>query len=358
MRKIHQLGVTAIVTPTLLLSGPAAAVEPPEPDRTFAVTAGHSYTIGTWYQAGSAVRAIAYAYSAAHGWRKWFTGAPYGPATTWARLEATTPAVPAGTEQLRVDFDAGLTTQDVTLDDATALLARPDARPRAYRPALGRTSGLVTNGYAYSNPKRRDAVRSAVWEVTAGSLFAVHGKGYTGKIDDGSPGPRSTDSTGSAVFRMNTRRADFANVKVAFDLNIAAQTATSYTPAVSYDGVHIWLRHKTQYELYAASVARRDGKILIKKKCPGGPSNGGTYHQLGAEAPGTPIIRGRWRRVAATVQNNPSGSVTIVILVDGRAIVSAVDPGIGCGPITAAATVGIRGDNTRFRFDDFTVTRL
>jgi hypothetical protein len=122
--------------------------------------------------------------------------------------------------------------------------------------------------------------------------------------------------------------------------------------------VHIWLRHKSEYELYAASVVRRDGKILIKKKCPGGPSNGGTYHQLGAEVLGGPIVRGKWRRVAATVQNNPSGSVTIVVSVGGRAIVTAVDPGIGCGPITAAAAVGIRGDNTRFRFGDFAVTRL
>jgi hypothetical protein len=39
-------------------------------------------------------------------------------------------------------------------------------------------------------------------------------------------------------------------------------------------------------------------------------------------------------------------------------MISAVDTGIGCAPITAAAEVGIRGDNTRFRFNDFTVTRL
>ena len=223
---------------------------------------------------------------------------------------------------------------------------------------FGMTAVATPTLLLYRNPQRRDAVLSAVWEVTAGSLFTVHGAGYTGKIDDGSPGPDSRDSTGSAVFRMTTRRADFDNVKVAFDLNIAAQTATAHTPAVSYDGVHVWLRHQSEYELYAASVARRDGKVLIKKKCPGGPSNGGTYHVLGAEIPGIPIVRGEWRQVAATVQNNPSGSVTIVIFVDGRAIVAAVDPGIGCGPITAAAAVGIRGDNTRFRFGGFTVTRL
>jgi hypothetical protein len=216
----------------------------------------------------------------------------------------------------------------------------------------------VTNSFANRNPGHKDTARSAVWQVTAGSLFAVDGNGDTGKIDDGVPGPRSTVNTGSAVFRMNTVRGDFTNVAMAFDLSIAYQTSTSYTPESSYDGVHIWLRHKSQYELYAASVARRDGVVLIKKKCPGGPVNGGTYYTLGAEVRGAPIVLRKWRRVSATVRNNPSGTVTIVLYVAGRAMVSAVDTGVGCAPILAAAPVGIRGDNTRFRFDNVTVSRL
>jgi hypothetical protein len=242
--------------------------------------------------------------------------------------------------------------------DGSVTAVRPVPRPLVYRPPLGRTSGLVTNSYAYRNPKKKDAVRSAVWHVTAGSLFAVGGNGDTGKIDDGVPGPHSKVNTGSAVFRMHTRRTDFANVKVSFNLNIAYQTSTAYTPESSYDGVHIWLRHRSQYELYAASVARRDGVVLIKKKCKGGPVNGGTYYTLSAEAPGAPVVLNKWRKMAATVQNNPSGSVTVVLYVDGKAMVSAVDTGIGCAPITAAAPVGIRGDNTRFRFNAFTVTGL
>ncbi len=351
----------AVLMPGVVVPAPATPPAAPAPvcwqpatgDSGLPLTPGRAYTIGTSYQAFSMVRAVAYTYSAAAGWRRWFTGTPYGPSASWAPLETTTPVVPAGTERIGVDFPAGSTVGEVSL---TAAL--PAQRPLVYRPALGRRSGLVTNSFAYRNPKHKEAVRSAVWQVTAGSLFAAHGNGDTGKIDDGVPGPGSTVNTGSAVFRMHSVRADFTNVQVAFDLNIAHQTATSHTPATSYDGVHIWLRHRSQYELYAASVARRDGKVLIKKKCRGGPVNGGTYHTLGAEVPGVPIVRGTWRRVSATVRNNPSGSVTVVLSVDGKALISAVDPGIGCAPIRAAAPVGIRGDNTRFRFDGFTVARL
>ncbi|MEU8233539.1 hypothetical protein AB0C12_28490 [Actinoplanes sp. NPDC048967] len=362
MLNVAQWAVLATALPGLLGAAPAPAALPdtppavcPQPagDCGFAVTPGRAYTITSAYQASSTVRAVAYTYSAATGWRRWFTGTPYGPSVSWAPLATTTPAVPAGTERLGVDLPGATAVGEVAV-----AAAAPAQRRQAYRPALGRGTGLVTNGFAYHNPRNKRAVRSAVWHVTTGSLFATRGSGDTGKIDDGAPGPRSSVNTGSSVFRMHSVRHDFTDVKVSFRLNIAYQTSTSYTPKSSYDGVHIWLRHRTQYELYAASVARRDGKVLIKKKCPGGPVNGGTYYTLGAEIPGMPIVRDKWRPMAATVQNNPGGSVTIVLYVDGKATVSAVDTGIGCAPIRAAAPIGIRGDNTRFRFTDVTVSGL
>jgi hypothetical protein len=360
VRKIHRFAVaTAVLLPSLLAVSPAHASTLPPPcwqqaeSCGIVVTAGLSYTIGASYQADSMTRAVAYTYSAAAGWREWFTGSPYGQSATWAPLETRTPPVPPGTERIGLEFPAASAVRDV------AVTASPSAgRPLVYRPALGRRSGLVTNPYGSRTPRRKDGAYSPVWQVTAGSLFAVGGAGDTGKIDDGIPGPRSATHTGSAVFRMNTRRSDFLNVKVSFTVNIAGQTTTAYTPASSYDGVHIWLRHKSQYELYAASVTRRDGVVLIKKKCPGGPTNGGTYYTLGTEVPGMPVVRNAWQQMAATVQNNPSGSVTIVVYVRGKAVVSAVDTGVGCAPITGAAPVGIRSDNTRFRFDKFTVTNL
>ena len=360
MRKTRQLAAAAaVLLPSLIAGAPAHASTPPPPcwepadSCGFAVTAGRSYTIAASYQANAMTRAVAYTYSAGAGWLQWFTGSPYGQSATWAPLETKTPPVPPGTERIGLDFPEASTVRDVALTDSPSI-----TRPLVYQPALGKRSGLVTNSYGSRTPKRKDGAYSPVWQVTAGSLFAVAGAGDTGRIDDGIPGPRSATHTGSAVFRMNTRRSDFLNVKVSFNLNIAGQTTTSYTPASSYDGVHIWLRHKSQYELYAASVTRRDGVVLIKKKCHGGPTNGGTYYTLGAQVPGMPVVRNAWQQMAATVQNNPGGSVTIVVHVRGKAVISAVDTGVGCASITKAAPVGIRGDNTRFRFDKFTVTNL
>jgi len=325
------------------------------------VTVQRNYTIGAWYQATSTVRPIVYAYSRAAGWKKWFTGAPYAASSPWSRIEATTPVVPAGVEQVGLGFTAGpaakLVLDDVSAQDATAVLAAGRRGP-AFTPSFADGNSLVTNEYAYWNPTHTDAARSPIWEVTSGSLFNRWGTGYTGKIDDGRVDARSAVSTDSSIFRLETAEQDFANVNVSFKLNVAELGSTARTPAVSYDGVHIWLRHSSQYNLYAASVARRDGRVVIKKKCPGGPSNDGTYYTLGKEIAGAPITVGAWRSVSASVQTNPSGTVTIALSVNGKALASAVDTGIGCPVITAPGAVGIRGDNARFSFTEFSVADL
>ncbi|UQU66633.1 hypothetical protein COUCH_10355 [Couchioplanes caeruleus] len=322
------------------------------------VIPGRAVTLSAAYRSTGTVRAVVYAYSAARGWRTWFEGPPFAAAAAWTPLSTTTPPAPAGTSKAAVGLISSspdLDIDNVVLRDATPVL-RSALRP-AFRPAWPKKAGLITNSYANRNPNRRDSRHSRDWQVTAGSLFARGGSGYTGRPDDGSPGPDSAVHTGSAVFRMNTRRTDFTNVAVSFDLYVAAQTTTGYTPASDYDGVHIWLRHASQYELYAASVVRRDGRLMVKKKCPGGPSNGGTYYVLG-EMPGFPTVFRRWVPVAASAQNNADGSVTIVMSVAGRPVLSVVDDGIGCAPITAAAPVGIRGDNTEFQFRTVVVRNL
>ncbi|WP_433304327.1 hypothetical protein ACQP2F_14650 [Actinoplanes sp. CA-030573] len=326
------------------------------------VLAGHAYTVGAWYQATSAVRASVWAYSSTSGWAKWFAAAPYSGSTPWARIDATTPAVPAGMTQLALSFavdgSARLVLDDVSLDDATSLLDKPTARSAPFTATFGQAPMLVTNEYAQVNPTRTDAARSTVWQVTSGSLFAAAGNGDTGRVDAGRPNATSSNFTDSSVFRLNTVRSDFHNVSVSFNLAVQAMSSTSRTPAVSYDGVHIWLRHQSQYYLYSASVARRDGKVVLKKKCPGGPSNDGTYYTLGKETPADPVVLGQWMAVSASVQDNPSGSVTLILTVAGRPLVSAVDTGVGCAPITGSAPVGIRGDNARFLFNSFSVKTL
>jgi hypothetical protein len=195
--------------------------------------------------------------------------------------------------------------------------------------------------------------------MTSGSLFAQNGTGWTG-IPDGcsTSSTYSTPCTASDVFRLNTAEHDFGNVTVSMDLFNNYLTSSSRTPAENWDGVHIWLHYQSEYNLYYASVNRRDGHIVIKKKCLGGTENGGTYYELGqGELSGYPIPFGVWQHVAASIQDNPDGSVTLAMYRNGTKLLSATDGGTGCAPITAPGSVGVRGDNDNFNFDNFTVTQ-
>jgi hypothetical protein len=114
-----------------------------------AVTPGHAYTIGAWYQATSMVRPVVYTYSAAAGWQTWFSGAPYSGATPWNKIDATTPPVPEGTEQIGIGFVVDATTKlvldDVTVDDATAVLNPASGRASAMTASFADDTNLVTN---------------------------------------------------------------------------------------------------------------------------------------------------------------------------------------------------------------------
>ena len=123
--------------------------------------------------------------------------------------------------------------------------------------------------------------------------------------------------------------------------------------------MHIFLRYQSEYQLYYASVNRRDGHVVIKKKCSGGPSNGGTYYELGpGEISGHAIPFGTDEPVGASVINNADGSVTLTLSLNGTTIITATDNGVGCAPITAPGKVGIRGDNDNFTVSGFTVTAV
>lgn len=218
--------------------------------------------------------------------------------------------------------------------------------------------GLITNEFALWNPTSPEARISPFWEMTAGSLFAQGGSGWTG-VPDGctDSSPDSDPCTASDVFRLNTTDYDFGNVTVSLDLRSNYLTSSALTPAVAWDGVHVWLHYQSEYNLYYASFQRRDGRIVIKKKCVGGDDNGGTYYELGVgEVTGYPIPFGQWRHIAAKIQDNPDGTVTITMYSEGTQLLTATDDGVGCAPITAPGAVGIRGDNDDFNFDNFLVT--
>lgn len=90
------------------------------------------------------------------------------------------------------------------------------------------------------------------------------------------------------------------------------------SPAVDWDGVHVFLRYQSQYRLDYASVNRRDGTAVTKKKRPGGPSNGGTYYTLGAEVAHA-VPYGRRQDVCATVENEEDSAVSITASVSRTA---------------------------------------
>jgi hypothetical protein len=219
-------------------------------------------------------------------------------------------------------------------------------------------NGLITNEYAYWNPSDPRAVQSQVWEMTSGSLFASGGAAWSGIPDDVGPNPTSSNGTDSAVFRLTTKENDFGDVAVSFMLLNQGLSATASTPSVAWDGIHVFLRYQSEFNLYYASIDRRDNTVVIKKKVPGGPSNGGTYYELSPSVSHV-VPYGSWQVVRATVQNNANGSVTIKLYSGETLLVSATDDGsIGGPPITAPGKVGIRGDNCNFKVDDFTVSPL
>ncbi len=187
------------------------------------------------------------------------------------------------------------------------------------------------------------------FKMTSGTLFARKGNGWTGPPDA---------TTNSAVFRMVTVRRDFLNVAVGLELNTLRMVSSAKLPSVAWDGVHIFLRYQSEFHLYYASVNRRDGKCVIKKKVPNGLSNGGTYHEVGHTAlyPWVPTVL---QKVRAVAMNLYDGTVGIDLSVDDKLILSVVDDGVGgAPPILVAGGTGIRGDNTEFMFNKFKVENI
>ncbi len=175
--------------------------------------------------------------------------------------------------------------------------------------------------------------------------------------DRRTPDAASAEGTGSAVFRLVTHRRDFGDVAVSFSLRNEGVVSTASTPPVAWDGVHVFLRYQSPDRLYSASANRRDGTVVIKKKCPGGASNGGTYFSLSTSGIHA-VPYGEWQHVVATVRNLTPAGVELRLEIGGRVVAAAVDDGFGCAPIRSAGAVGIRGDNANFRLDDFAVSQL
>lgn len=267
-------------------------------------------------------------------------------------VRATRPRVRHVVVPLAAVLALGATACDPAAKGSTAKSAPP---PVLLVDHFDRPDGLISNEYAFWSPTARDRKMDPIWALNSGSFFNVDGAGSTGAPDDREPNAQSTNGTDSAIFRLITNESDFTDVAVGFQLRHEGFVSTPSTPPVDWDGVHIFLRYQSEESLYYASVNRRDGTTQIKKKVPGGPDNGGTYYTLASGTYRFP--RNEWQTVAATIDDQPDGSVRINLAAGNQLLVSAVDRGVG-GPVIRSGAVGIRGDNSRFSVDEFVVLGL
>jgi hypothetical protein len=248
-------------------------------------------------------------------------------------------------------------------------LAALSTAPATVVPLCTEAPYLITNEYAHALPNNVGVHLSAYWDVPCGSLFLRNGNGFTGSPVDGHPVATrdSSSSNNSAQLRMVTKATWPADSSVALNVRLNAMSTDggSGLPDQVYDGYHVFLRWQSEYDLYAVSMARRNGTIVIKRKFPGGPfpSNGGTYYPLLADV-SSPTVLGRWQSIQAQAVTLPDDGVEITATLDGREVMRAVDTGYvlpdggHVAPITYGGHAGIRGDNTEFEFNAFEVQPL
>jgi hypothetical protein len=225
------------------------------------------------------------------------------------------------------------------------LLLRP---PPPFHPSFAGPDRLVTNERAYHRPNMPGIRTSSDWWVTSGSLFARDGAGWTGRPDEVLPDVRSSNGTGSAIFRVVSAREDFADVTVRLRLRVEALTTVAGTHA--YDGAHLFLRYQGPDELYGVTVFRRDGLVVVKRKLPSEDGRG-EYVTLAAVTKVQPL--NQWLDITARVVTLNSGSVRITLWIDGERVLVATDRGRRGDPIKDGGRVGLRGDNCQFSFAGF-----
>ena len=235
------------------------------------------------------------------------------------------------------------------------------------------SDGLITNEYAHWNS---DGINSPDWDMTSGSLFRQTNTAGTGVPDSCAPDKFSSSCTNSNVFRLNTKRTFSGNIKVSLALknNSEIHDSNCNSNDTCWHGVHSWLRYQSQFDLYYVSINRADNLVVIKRKVPCGSDNQGTYFTLGQATHAWTV--GTWQHLSMTIQTNGNGTVTLKVYDDdtNTLITQGVDSGgtnpnwtSGCTapgryataqypPITAAGSVGLRGDFDNFNFDNFTVT--
>jgi hypothetical protein len=222
-------------------------------------------------------------------------------------------------------------------------------RPLLFRDTFDGPDAVITNHHAYFAPSYVDAHRSPLWEVESGCALRDRNRLWTGVPTLGEPNRDCSNGTGSAVFRMWTKRTDFDDVAVSFGLRNNGYTAEGE----SWDGVKIYLRRHDGDNFYTAEVNRREGNVIIQRKC------GGRYELLGGTRSGaTPALHREWEDVGGTVANLADDTVRIQVVRGGDVILEAVDDAGTCDVLRQPGRIGIRGDRTDFHVDGVDVRGL
>lgn len=244
---------------------------------------------------------------------------------------------------------------------------------------------------------------STLWETDTGKLLADNGWGFSGK---------PSDWADRWFFRPNTRNVNFGDVEIRWKYRSAPFGQDGF-PVESSDAVDLWLRYRTQYNLYTLQYDRTNNVVVVKRKVPAegwsGPSglvsNRGVYYTLftdsdqpifgaGQQAISWAMYSGEQPlahdsttvyNMAARVVNKPNGRVQIQFWRNGRLFGSWTDASDGTAadgvslsahlsagyynsvpgwnpawgnPITAPGASGFRADNIKAWIDDFVVYDL
>jgi hypothetical protein len=150
----------------------------------------------------------------------------------------------------------------------------------------------------------------------------------------------------SPVFRMVSRDQRWAGTEV----NLRFRSLSWQSRELhQWSGLHVFLRYRSETELYVVSIARADGKFAIKRKRPGGPSNGGTYETL-AESMGR--SEGFPTTHDATVRITGTNPTHIEVTLDGTVVAAATDTDT---PIETGR-IGLRSDDLTWELHALTAT--
>jgi len=215
-------------------------------------------------------------------------------------------------------------------------------RPLFFRDTFDGPDGVITNHYAYFAPSYEEAYRSPDWEMESGCALREGNRLWTGVPTRNLPNRECSNGSGSAYFRLWTKRTDFENVAVSFSLHVNRYMKRGK----SWDGVKIYLRRQDGDNFYTAEVSRREGNVIIQRKCDG------RYALLGGvRSAATPVRAGEWENVGGTVVNLADDEVLIQVIRGDDVVLEATDSAGSCDVLRQPGRIGIRGDRTDFFAD-------